>query len=153
MKRTILRYHILVMTLVVLGTSALQAQDAKSKREQLDAMKIGFITQKLNLGTKEAQIFWPVYNEFQQAIKKLKHEQKQKRLSFRGNLNELSDAEMEKLVDTHLDDEQRLLNIRKEYHLKFKQVLPIRKVAKLYKAEQEFKRKLLEQLKKRAASG
>ena len=35
-------------------------------------MKIAFITEKLSLTTKEAQSFWPIYNEYSQKIEKLR---------------------------------------------------------------------------------
>jgi Tfp pilus assembly protein PilZ len=34
------------------------------KKETIESFKVAFITQKLNLTTKEAQLFWPVYNEY-----------------------------------------------------------------------------------------
>jgi hypothetical protein len=37
----------------------------------------------------------------------------------------------------------------KKYHNQFKQVLPIKKVAMLYRAEDDFKKELLEKIKER----
>ena len=37
--------------------------------EKLNAYKIGFFTKKLNLSSREAEIFWPVYNEYQKQKK------------------------------------------------------------------------------------
>ena len=41
---------------------------------------------------------------------------------------------------------QKSLDIEKEYHSKFKSVLSIKKVAILYKAEQQFTHRLLEEI-------
>ena len=63
------------------------------------------------------------------------------------NIDELSDKEVEKLVDEEISERQKELDLQKEYHAKFKAVLPIKKVAKLYRAEDKFKRVLLNKLK------
>ena len=42
---------------------------------------------------------------------------------------------------------QKELDLQKEYNSKFKAVLPIKKVAKLYVAEEQFKMELLNKLK------
>lgn len=48
------------------------AAQQESKHEKLEALKIAFITEKLSLTTKEAQNFWPVYNEYSQKIEKIR---------------------------------------------------------------------------------
>ena len=46
---------------------------------------------------------------------------------------------------------QKELDLQKEYNEKFKAVLPIKKVAKLYAAEEQFKVVLINKLKDRPA--
>jgi hypothetical protein len=62
------------------------------------------------------------------------------------NFDEMSDAEIEKAVDGEIAFRQAELDIQKKYHPQFKKVLPIRKVGRLYRAEEEFKRELLNKL-------
>jgi len=59
----------------------------------------------------------------------------------------LSDKEVEQLVDNEITFRQKEIDLQKEYHIKFKGILPIKKVAKLYEAEEQFKRYLLNELK------
>ena len=54
---------------------------------------------------------------------------------------------METLVDNHLVIEQKELDIKEAYHTKFKAILPIQKVAKIYRAEHSFKRDLLKKMR------
>ncbi|QQR95672.1 MAG: hypothetical protein IPJ93_02755 [Bacteroidota bacterium] len=61
----------------------------------------------------------------------------------------MSDKEVEKVVDDEIVFRQSELDIIKKYHAQFKQVLPIKKVARLYQAEEDFKKELLRQLKDR----
>ncbi|MBP6427513.1 MAG: hypothetical protein KA430_08005, partial [Bacteroidia bacterium] len=60
-----------------------------------------------------------------------------------------SDSELEKLVDSEIIFHQNELDIQKKFHPQFKKVLPMQKVAKLYRAEEAFKKKLLEMIRER----
>lgn len=121
---------------------------SKEKREKIKAFKIGYLTDKLSLTSEEAAGFWPVYNEFQEKKQKLRSEglgnKKQNR-----NVDGLSDAEVEKIVDDHMKQKEKKLLLEKEFHLKVKKILPIKKVYLLGKAERGFKREMIKRMQKR----
>ena len=56
-------------------------------------------------------------------------------------ISEMSDTEVEKLLDSGLEIQQKELDIRKKYLVKFKEVLSIKKVAKLTRIEHEFRKR------------
>ena len=59
---------ITIISLALLLSASVFGQkqnNSKPNREKIKAMKVGFITEKLDLTTAEAQKFWPVYNEFE----------------------------------------------------------------------------------------
>jgi len=146
---------ITVLTLVLLFSATTFGQEEKSKRpsrEKVKAMKIGYITEKLSLTSEEAQKFWPVYNEFEAKMNELRKKRKAAHKNFKAD-KELSDAETEKMVDSHIMAEQKELDIKKEYHSKYKAVLPIKKVAKLYRANESFKRDLLKKIRDHKGGG
>ena len=68
MKKILICLTIFICTQVV-------AQET-SKNEKIEAMKVGFITNKLELSAKEAQLFWPLYNEYNQKMDKLRNSKK-----------------------------------------------------------------------------
>jgi len=145
--KNIKKLTLLALTLFI--TSIVLGQNNKGKKpskEKVKAMKVGYITEKLNLTTEEAQRFWPIYNEFDA---KMDENRKSLRKIHKKDvtLDEMTDADAGKMVDTHMALRQSELDIQKEYHAKFKTVLSIKKVAKLYKAEQDFKRDLLKKIK------
>ena len=144
------------MTGVVFSAHA-QKPNKEAKREQrkeeIKAMKIGFITQKLQLTTDEAAKFWPVYNEFHAKMEKLHEERKANHKKFKKGIDSLSNAEIEKLTDQELAFEERELALKKEYHTKFKAVLPIKKVALLYQSEHEFRREILKKAREQHQNG
>ena len=138
-----------LLTLTLLATSVVFGQPNKGKRpskEKVKAMKVGYITQKLDLTSKEAQSFWPIYNEFDGKMENI-HKSIRKMHKQGTSIDEMTDTEVEKMVNAHTELRQKELNIHKEYHAKFKAVLPIKKVAKLYKADKDFKRDLLRKIK------
>jgi hypothetical protein len=123
------------------------------RKEKVEAMRIAFITQKLDLTPDEAQKFWPVYNEFQKKRDELHKSRRQDIKGAKENIDSLSDKQVEALVDGEMAFRQKNLDLEKEYHSKFKSVLPIRKVAKLYRAEDMFTHRLLEQISDRGREG
>ncbi len=125
------------------------AQDKRPERENVEAMKIGFLTDRLDLTPEEAQKFWPVYNQYSDEMEKLRKSRRLNLMEARQNMDEMSDSEAEKFVDSELKFRQDELDIMKKYHPRFKTILVPKQVARLYKAEEDFKRRLLEMLKDR----
>ena len=120
-------------------------EDNKERKEKFKALKVEYITSQLDLSSEEAQQFWPVYNEFE---KKLHALEKQRRKTFKASENkDLSDQEVNELIQMNFDTDQSILDLRKTYDLKFKTVLSVQKVGKLYKAEKDFRHELLRKMK------
>ncbi len=115
------------------------------KREKIEAQKIGFITKQLDLTPEEAQKFWPIYNQFSDLRKQLHKQHK----ANSKDIDDLSDSEIERLIDNHIILDQKKLDQKKKYHAEFKKILSNKKIAKLYHTEQMFKKDLLKRLKGR----
>jgi hypothetical protein len=139
--------------LAVLTAGSVGAQVKRPVRDRIDAMKVGFITDRLNLTPEEAQAFWPVYNQYSDELDQLRKSRRQNIINARDNFDSMSSAEMEKAVDNEIIFRQNELEIIKKFHPQFKKVLPIKKVAMLYRAEEEFKQHLLEMIKERRGEG
>ena len=119
----------------------------EERKDNFESLKIAFLTDKLDLTPEEAQQFWPVYNQFTNKLEELRKKRRQDGKDVKQNLDGLSDKELEQAVDNDLIYRQKELDLQKEYNVKFKSVLPIKKVAKLYAAEEQFKMVLLNKLK------
>lgn len=119
----------------------------------VESIRIGFLTKRLNLTPEEAQQFWPIYNQYQNELTGLKQAQKESNRDTRRNFDVMSDQEVEEAVEGILQTKQQELDLFMRYHEQFKTILPIRKVAKLYKSEQEFTRLLLNRLNQRQQTG
>lgn len=140
-----------ILTAFTSGIFAQGGGGRQEKRENIEAMKIAFITNKLDLTPQEAQQFWPLYNQYNDKTVELRKKRRQDNREARQNFDELSDKEVEQLVNNDIAIRQKELDLQKEYNEKFKAVLPIKKVAKLYAAEEQFKVVLINKLKDRQA--
>ncbi len=125
-----MKKYILFIVLLFCCSCFLRAQDQDgSKRgEKVQALKIAFITQKLELTAEEAQKFWPIYGQYENDIKGV-----------------LADSKNEDVID----NDERLLNIRKKYRPEFTKLLGQARMNSLFASEKEFRRMLLQRLKNR----
>lgn len=98
------------------------------RQERIKALKIAFITQKLHLTADEAKKFWPVYNKYENEIEKLMANAKE---------NDV------------LENEEKLLKIRKHYQPSFQRILGKERVNTLFNAERQFRLLLIQKLKER----
>ncbi len=117
------------------------------KKDQIEALKVGFITNELSLTTEEATKFWPLYNTFEKKQFELKSDK------MRAIKARMSDEALEKMTEKEAaallaqieSNETELYQVRKKFIANLKAILPATKIIKLKKAEDNFKRKLLQQ--------
>jgi hypothetical protein len=136
----------ILFILLMFGHILLISQPNECKhKEQLKAQKVAFLTSKLDLTVEEAQNFWPLYNELEK--KKEEIYTAQKNIFSLLEKENISDKELSELTDKYIELEVAESKLISEYHLKFKKVLPIKKIAILYYSDRMFKRELLHKLK------
>lgn len=112
---------------------------------EIEAYKVTYLKEKLELTPEESKIFWPIYNSWTAEQSALRAERREKMISFRKitEIEDLSDTEVQNLINNELNFKQRDLNIERKYYSKLKSSLPIKTVGKYYRAQETFKRELL----------
>ena len=138
-------YKYLIITFFISLCTFATAQNATDKKEQIASLRVAFITKELNLTSKEAQLFWPVYNEYQDKLETLRTTRRKENRKLAPET--MTDKEAEQFIENETDFKVNEANLQKQYYSRFKQSLPVKKVALLIKAEEDFKRELLKQLK------
>lgn len=151
---------ILISTCILLSFGALAQPhqngegNRKGRFERIKAEKIAFFTDRLDLTPEEAQIFWPVYNEYWKESQKAHKATMQ---AFKATKDDegkaFSPEELEKRLDTYIRLASEEYKVRETFHSRFKEVLPLEKVAKLYDAEEAFRIKMLHSFGKPAGNG
>ena len=133
---------IAIIFLSMTFTIAAFSQQMRDKiEEKVKIQRIAFITQRLTLTETEAQQFWPIFNEFTDKIQQIRKQPK-----LEKPFDEQSDADVEKLIAAQFDRDSREIDLKKEYFVKLKKVISVKKIAKLYKAEKDFRGELVKQL-------
>ncbi|MCK4661231.1 MAG: hypothetical protein KAT68_00085 [Bacteroidales bacterium] len=143
---------LLIITIFLLQTSAfVNGQNYKNmmheKKERIKAQKVAFITEKLELTSSTAQLFWPIYNEYEKKREAIYIEKKDLMMNLNQNLNNMSDKEIEDAADMFIDYDIKLANLNKEYNNKFKTALTPIQIIKLIRAEHQFKQHLIKQIR------
>ena len=142
----------LLFSLGLIPVSLAQNQDAVDNldpkaREKIRAAQIAFITDRLGLTPKEAEKFWPVYNEFAQKRNQIRQEMQDAR---RSRPADQKDEEFQKqMIDLGLKLKQRELDLEKEYSNKILDVITPQKLMALRKAEADFRTMVIRQIQQR----
>ncbi|MEN1785819.1 MAG: hypothetical protein AAGF77_11855 [Bacteroidota bacterium] len=118
-------------------------------QDRIRSFKVAFITEQLALTPQEAQQFWPVYNTHEIALQKLRKRERQQFGSPSQQNLDLSDAEATQLLEQFDRLQQEKHTLEQQFLKDLKTVLPPRKIVKLLKAERDFKKRLLQQVRKR----
>ncbi len=120
-----------VLTIILSCISFLgfaQQADTPPVGNNIQALKIAFVTKELALTPDEAQKFWPVYYNYLGEVKKARQERKVDVLIF----------------------EESVLNIRKKYKNDFKKILNTdERVNKVLSIDRDFNNVLKKELQKR----
>lgn len=137
--------NIWIASLLLLFPFFVKAQDNGGRNQEIESYKVAFLTQKMDLSPEEAKIFWPIYNEFQKEQSALRKQRMQGGISLRkiDEIDNLSDAQVQSLINNELNYKQQSLNVEKKYYAKLKSSLPIKVVGKYYRAQESFKKELL----------
>lgn len=132
--------------LLFCGASISQLAGQEDREQRMEAFKIGFITEKLELSTEEAQRFWPVYNEFQAKLKDLKRSGEE---MANMDLETLTEEDAEKKLTKYLELEDQRHELQKEYMNKLSTVITKKKQVKLIMIEKKYRKELVSKLRKR----
>ena len=99
--------------------------------EKIEALKVAYITQQLNLTPEEAQRFWPIYNAYKNELTTL-------RKNFK-----LEEGQQISAADK-LDFEQKRLDLQKKYLPQVEAAIGKEKANQLYTLDEKFRQRLKE---------
>ncbi len=139
---------ILPVLLLMFFFSSWAQPGGKEMQERIKAQKVAFITERLNLTPDEAQLFWPIYNQFEDKTNAIRQNdlREVRQAMRRGNL---SDNEAQQLLDQFMAVEDKLHAAKKQLVKDLGKAIPPQKIIQLKSAEDAFNQKILEMLQKR----
>lgn len=131
-----------VMTMMISTVANAECQKKNGEwREKMMSEKIAFLTAEIGLSPEEAQTFWPVYNQI------MSERDKAMKATFKA-YSELQAAveegktgrELKKYTDSYIEAQKKHRQIDDESPERFRNVLSEEKVARLFLAEEKFRR-------------
>ncbi len=118
----------------------------KERQDQIKARKVGYFTTQLELTTEEAQVFWPLYNEYWEKRDKLFMERHN--IMQKIQHDQFDDKKARQITQRLVANMQDDASLMREYNDKFSAVLSPQKLLKYYAAEESFKMELINVLRK-----
>lgn len=130
---------------LMLGSTVAMAQTGRpqDKRENVEAAKVAFLTDKMSLTSEQSQKFWPLYNEYESKRRDLVRAY---RSGYREDVDQLSEQEAKARIDGMFVTREKELELEKEYVARYQRVISPNQIIKLYRSEREFTKLLLQKL-------
>jgi hypothetical protein len=131
MNKRLLSLLLLVVIRLVPATAQVPPQEEpdpavrQAREQRIEALKITFIAQRLNLTKSESDQFWPLYYQYQKEL--------------RGAA-----------TNTHVDEitrDEAILNVRKKYQEQFSTVLGRNRSNYVFQSERDFNQLLIQRFK------
>ncbi len=157
---------IVLITMFVFSTP-LKAQDDTTRRVIIhdhgsltdawaifQGAKIRYITEHLEMTKEEKAGFWPLFHEYEREKKEIMSNIMEgppgKGPHF---IEKFSDAEVDSIIKSRLKEELGLINLKIKYYEKLREVLPPKKLARYYKLDGDFRKRLVERMRRKTGDG
>lgn len=124
---------IIILILGALTTNVTAQKD----REKIESLRIAHITSELDLSSEKSQVFWPIFNTYDDSKHSLHHE---KRAILKGS-EQRADA-----IDELIRIEEAQYLLFKQYIADLRDVLSDDQILSLISAEKKFKERLIKRL-------
>ena len=118
--------------------------------ESLQSQKVAFFSTYIEFTIKEAEAFWPLYNEYTNKLNAIYDKQNKLRtllISMSERRIYMEDQSVKKNLDEYVQCGNSINSLNLEYHKKFSDVLGPKKTVRLYMAEIEFQQQLIRALR------
>ena len=119
----------------------------KERKDRIKALKVALITEKLELSETEAQRFWPIYNAYEKEADMLRINARQKRRDL--DINTITESQAKSALNDFLAFESEEQLLKSDLVKSLLTAIPAKKIILLKFVEEQFKRKMIEELKKR----
>ena len=128
-------------------TTAFYSQ--KKDWDKIKSLKVAYFTEQLELTTSEAESFWPVYNAYEKERYLLRKNGLDKLRNKMKEADTYTEKEASNLLEDYLNYEEEEEELDKNFYAKISKIITAKKTLKLIRAEEDFRRKLIREYKKK----
>ncbi len=136
-----MRAAIVWAALALAGSPALSQgvqESLELSREVIDQQKRVIVAGSLPLTEAEADVFWPLFDEFQQELKKLDGRSDRLIASYTAELPTLTDARARAMLDEALSIEEDRAMLKRRWVKRMARALPPRQLVRYFQLENKF---------------
>lgn len=134
----------ILLAFVALISTTTFAQKKHPDHEKMKALKVAFITEKLEFTSDEAKAFWPIYNDYETKLYDLYRKRRKSMREYRA-LENPSEKHATAQLTSHFTFEKEKDQLMEAYFTKISKHISVKKTFRLIRAEEEFKRQLIQQ--------
>jgi len=144
--------NILIVLFLLFSTTLMFGQRRPDK-EKIKSLKVAYITERLNLTSSEAQTFWPIYNAHEEQMESFRNQERSQIYGKLRDMELLSDKEIETLLRELITLENQKHAANQQFLKDIQKVISAKKTFLLLKTENGFKRRLLQQYRRKQGGG
>ncbi len=142
---------IALCTLILPMAATAQTEGVKRGEhlKEIKAQRTAYITSELALTPTEAQVFWPIYNAFDDEREQLKRDRPKAERGNDAPTATLSEAQALELLKERHNGAQKILDLERRYDERFVKAIGAVRTVELHRAEQDFRREVVRRYKER----
>ena len=140
----------MLLSVLVLLAGSVSAQDAKRKegrqlpkRPDFAEMQLKQVMNALMLDDETANKFMPIYKDYQKEM----NECRLPRMKKRGT--EMTDDEIAQEIESQFEQGRKVIDVKEKYYKKFKKILTMKQIRKIYSLERSNMRHLGREMNRR----
>ena len=146
---------LLIVAFLIFTPLAVKAQEG-DRIEKIKALKTAYITKELDLTAKEAEKFWPIYNEYSKKIDQLRFTDTKRlfhKIKDAGGVDNLTDKEAAAIVSELAQIDLNMAKEKEKLYKNLNGVISSKKILKLIRAENGFGKELLKKFRENRRGG
>ncbi len=132
-----------LLVIVILMSLSAQAQDFNDylevSREVLKTEKKALIADLMQFSTEESQVFWPLYNEFEEKKYVVNTRYFNLVQKFADNFENMSEEVATEVINESMSIDMEMIKLEKAYAKKFMKILTPKRALKYLQAENKIK--------------
>ncbi len=145
MKRIVVLFSVF---LIPLSFVFAQGMGNPEVRRQLEQIKIWQMTKEMDLPTEKAEKFFPLYNKYNDELKKITTERRQLVSGLGTALKDsVSDADMKNQIQQVIELDNQLVGAHRQFLQSLGQILTPTEIARYLVFEQKFQREIRDRIK------
>lgn len=142
-KRIVLYLTAALISVACIAQDAHKKIDRETLREKILKKKNAVYVERLALTKEEADKFWNIYENYYEALFKLRTDEHKFKSKFKDkDLLSLDVKTAEEYIKISLETDKKINEVQEEYIEKFSAVLPPQKIAKLIDEESKILREI-----------